>query len=153
MTIREFHPEDIVTCREIVSACLSEMTGMDEAAKTTFAKRTQDDEFFNGLLSVHCLVAEIDGIVVGMGALKGNEIQRMYCDPDQRGRHVGSTIYKHLEMIARSKGIRQLQIESSLNAEGFYAKLGFKKVRMHEWNIEGHYVRNVTMRKLLVEKA
>jgi GNAT superfamily N-acetyltransferase len=147
--IRRFYPEDITKCREIVTACLSEMAGMDEATKTTFAKRMQTDDFLDGLLSAHCVVAEINGIVVGMGALKGNEIQRMYCDPEQRGRHIGSTIYKHLEEIAKRVGIRQLQLESSLNAEGFYARLGFSKVRVHKWSNEGHSVQNVIMQKPL----
>jgi ribosomal protein S18 acetylase RimI-like enzyme len=84
-----------------------------------------------------------------MGALDGPMIKRMYVSPERRGEGIGATIYGILEGEACRQGLRQLELESSLNAVGFYERLGFTKVREKTWYLEGSPVVNVIMSKEL----
>lgn len=49
--------------------------------------------------------------------------------PTWIGRGVGRSIYSMCEEQARAAGVRRLECDASLNAEGFYAALGFRPVR------------------------
>lgn len=49
--------------------------------------------------------------------------------PDWLGRSVGRAIFQACLDDARAAGIRRFECYSSLNAEGFYAALGFEAVR------------------------
>jgi len=51
------------------------------------------------------------------------------------GRGVGRSIYALCEADARSAGIQRFECYSSLNAQGFYAALGFSPVREIEVNL------------------
>jgi N-acetylglutamate synthase-like GNAT family acetyltransferase len=127
--------------------CLNEMTGMENGAKAIFKKRVLEKEFGKQLEKIHCIVAEVNGNVVGMGGLDGNEIKRMYCDPEYRGRHIGTRIYTELAVNAKKAGLQTLYLEASLNAEGFYRKIGFKRIKTHIWIVGGYEVQNVIMEK------
>jgi GNAT superfamily N-acetyltransferase len=56
-------------------------------------------------------------------------IRHFATQPEQTGLGVGRAIYTRCEDVARSAGIGKFECFSSLNAEGFYAALGFRKVR------------------------
>ena len=49
--------------------------------------------------------------------------------PEWLGRGVGRAIYRHCEERARTAGVQRFECYASLNAEGFYAALGFKSLR------------------------
>jgi len=65
------------------------------------------------------------------------------------GRGVGRGIYSLCEERARSAGVRKFECFSSLNAEGFYAALGFKPVRP----IDIIMGRNVSVPGVLMERT
>lgn len=48
------------------------------------------------------------------------------------GKGVGRSIYAMCEEKARAAGVRRLECYSSLNAQGFYAALGFRPIRQIE---------------------
>ena len=52
--------------------------------------------------------------------------------PDWTGHGVGRAIYGLCEAAARAEGVTRLECYSSLNAEGFYAALGFRVVERIE---------------------
>ena len=59
-------------------------------------------------------------------------IRHFATHPDWLGRTVGRSIYAVCEQAARSAGMRYFECYSSLNAEGFYAALGFETIRRIE---------------------
>jgi putative acetyltransferase len=73
------------------------------------------------------LVAEIDEIICGFGSIVPNaeELRAVYVDPAFGRRGVGSAILQCLEELAVRRGVRRLSLDSSLNAEVFYAKHGY----------------------------
>ena len=74
------------------------------------------------------LVAEIDGEILGFGSVvpSNNELRAVYVDPGA-GRHgIGTRLVEALEAIAVRRGIGHLDLDSSLNAEQFYHRLGYR---------------------------
>jgi putative acetyltransferase len=69
------------------------------------------------------LVAEIDGRIVGVGALvlANCEFRACYVAPEAARRGVGSALVREIERIARDNGLAYLQVDSSVTAEAFYA--------------------------------
>ena len=56
-------------------------------------------------------------------------IRHFATHPDWIGRGIGRAIYVKCECEARSGGVQRFECYSSLNAEGFYATLGFHPIR------------------------
>lgn len=74
-----------------------------------------------------CLVAEVDGRVVGTGALDADELATFFVHPDFQHRGVGSQLLLALEHAASAAGHQQLRVESSLTGAGFYARYGYER--------------------------
>jgi GNAT superfamily N-acetyltransferase len=74
------------------------------------------------------LVAELDGELVGIGALvlAGSELRACYVVPAAARRGVGSTLVAEIERIALHHGLINLELLSSLTAEPFYRALGYE---------------------------
>jgi putative acetyltransferase len=72
-------------------------------------------------------VAELDGVPVGIGALivESSEVGACYVLPSAARRGVGSALVAEIERLARASGVAALGVSASLNAEAFYAALGY----------------------------
>lgn len=71
------------------------------------------------------LVAIADGVVVGTGALQGDEIKSVFVAPHLHRKGVGRVLVKELEKIAVGRGKTSLTVSSSLTATSFYSALGY----------------------------
>ena len=73
------------------------------------------------------LVAELDGEPVGIGALvlEESELRAVYVSPEGARRGCGSALVREIERIAKDNGLAHLTLHASLNAERFYADLGY----------------------------
>jgi putative acetyltransferase len=73
------------------------------------------------------LVAEIDGIIVGIGSLvvRNCELRACYVAPEAARNGVGSALVREIERIARDHGLAYLQMDSSVTAEPFYLHHGY----------------------------
>jgi DNA-binding MarR family transcriptional regulator/GNAT superfamily N-acetyltransferase len=82
------------------------------------------------------LVARIDGVVAGCGALKRldattAEIKRMWTAPEMRGRGVARRVLQTLETIARDSGLHTLRLETNrslIEAQALYRQQGYQEV-------------------------
>jgi putative acetyltransferase len=74
------------------------------------------------------LVAEVDGEPAGIGALvvERDELRACYVLPTTIRRGCGTALVREIERIARDYGRRYLRVAASLNAEPFYASLGYR---------------------------
>ena len=98
------------------------------------------------------LLAELDGQPVGLGALvvSKSELCACYVVPETIRKGVGSALVREIERIARNHGLTKLDLESSINAELFYAALGYVVVERHEHVLRsGLRMAAVRMRKEL----
>jgi putative acetyltransferase len=74
------------------------------------------------------LVAEMEGEIVGIGALVLDpaELRACYVLPSATRQGVGSAIVRAVERIARKQRVASLHLVASVNSEPFYAALGYK---------------------------
>jgi putative acetyltransferase len=102
------------------------------------------------------LVAELDGELVGIGALvlAESELRACYVVPAAARSGVGSALVAEIERIARHHGLTQLELLSSLTAEPFYRALGYDvEERVEHVLGSGSRMPAVKMRKTLREGA
>jgi putative acetyltransferase len=98
------------------------------------------------------LIAELDGDAVGIGALvvEGAELHACYVLPTAARRGVGSALVDAIERQARAHGLDRLMVVASLNAEPFYAALGYRVRERGEILLrDGQPMAAVWMSKLL----
>jgi putative acetyltransferase len=74
------------------------------------------------------LIAELDGMAVGIGALilERSELRACYVSPQATRRGCGSALVHEIERLARENGLTRLELAASLNAEPFYAAHGYE---------------------------
>ena len=85
------------------------------------------------------LIAEADGVPVGIGALAvaASELLACYVVPEAARQGVGTALVREVERIAVEYGGTQLTLLSSLNAEPFYAALGYEVHERTEHQLRG----------------
>ena len=70
--------------------------------------------------------------ILGFYALSGEdatrELEHMWVDPSHIGAGLGRLLFSHLLGHLRRKGVARLVIASDPNAEGFYRRLGARRV-------------------------
>ena len=102
------------------------------------------------------LIAELDGRPAGIGALvlERSELLACYVLPAAARRGVGTALVAEIEARARASGLDHLRLSASLNAEPFYAALGYEvRERSDVVLPNGHRLAAVWMRKRLTPIA
>jgi putative acetyltransferase len=98
------------------------------------------------------LVAEIDGVIVGVGGLvvANWELRACYVAPAAIRKGVGSALVQEIEYIAREHGLAYLQLDSSVTAEAFYLHHGYSVRHRGEHTMRsGRKMTCVKMEKVL----
>ena len=73
-------------------------------------------------------VAVMGQRTVGTASLDGGWVRTVFVEPGVQGRGVGRLLMGEVERAAREAGLVTLSVPSTVTAESFYAKLGFKVV-------------------------
>lgn len=73
-------------------------------------------------------VALADDHLVGTASLDGSVVRSVFVTPDAQGQGVGRQLMNELERSARETGAASLSVPSTVTAERFYSKLGFRAV-------------------------
>jgi putative acetyltransferase len=82
-------------------------------------------------------VAEVNGNIVGFSVLFGDEVKAVYVHPDHVGCGVGRRLLEAVEAEARSRGIRELKLTSTLTSLEFYESCGYTKGDLHQHPVTG----------------
>ncbi|MBO1538968.1 GNAT family N-acetyltransferase [Pseudomonas sp. OA65] len=75
------------------------------------------------------LVATVDNHIVATASLDQDVVRSVFVDPSYQGKGLGRHLMARIQSIAINAGLNLLRVPSSITAEGFYASLGFEKVR------------------------
>jgi putative acetyltransferase len=80
------------------------------------------------------LIAELDGVPVGLGSvvIPASELRACYVVPEASRKGVGTALVTEIERIANKNGVTRLELHSSINAEPFYAALGYEVIERGE---------------------
>jgi len=98
------------------------------------------------------LVAEAGGAVIGLAVLvpARGELRACYVAPQAAGRGIGAALVGEVERLARANECAVLELDASLNAEPFYAHLGYESLGRGEHALRtGRLMTCVRMRKRL----
>ncbi len=145
-TIRVAAPEDATAASELFAASYPQLMAPAYEPAVLAAALPAMIQANPALLATGTyFVAETgDGVIVGCGGWTREQPQTGEVKPglghirhfgthhEWVGRGIGRAIYERCEQQARSAGIQRFECCASLNAEGFYAAMGFKAVRRIE---------------------
>jgi putative acetyltransferase len=99
-----------------------------------------------------CYVAEREGEIVGFGSIVPalSELRAVYVCPDVGRCGVGTAILRELERVAVVRGLSELHMDASINAEAFYRRNGYQTIELAEHRMSnGGRMACVKMRKSL----
>ena len=99
---------------------------MSVAEAETWAATLSVEGMKRKLRELEIWVAEVNGAVVGWGAIHGDRLEGLYTAPEFTGRGVGTGLLALLEALMRARGIATVMAEASANAEGFYRRRGYE---------------------------
>jgi GNAT superfamily N-acetyltransferase len=148
--IRPFENKDEVECRKIIGRCFDESVTLPSDAlffvrnrytkKGYLEAKSKEYQFF---------VFEKNHMILGIGALKGNNIQKIYVNPDYQGRGIGAALLRFLEELAVKKGHKELILFAFDNSVTFYKKQGYAIVAPFTFQCEDVNVPTVEMKKVI----
>ena len=101
------------------------------------------------------VVAEDASGVVGFGSIVPTlqELRAVYVHPRAGRRGVGLAILNCLEQLALDRGVLQLQLDASINAEAFYRRAGYEILERGVHRLRsGREMACVKMKKSLIKK-
>jgi putative acetyltransferase len=155
--LRPFLPADTPVLAAIFAASIEQLTGDDysEAQQQAWANVADDEEQFGKrLASGLTLIATLQNSPVGFAALKGaDHIDMLYVHPGAAGQGVASALCEALEKLAGSRGANSLTVEASDNAAEFFAKRGYVAKQRNTVTVNGEWLANTTMQKVLAAGA
>lgn len=96
----------------------------------------QTEGFAKALAATDFRVAENNGAVAGFGFFDPatSRLQALFVAPNAVRSGVGSALVRELENAARARGCCQVDLQATLNAEIFYARLGYAVIRRTVWS-------------------
>jgi putative acetyltransferase len=155
--LRPFLKEDTPLLASIFAAAVEQLTGDDynETQQEAWASVVDDeDEFSNRLASQLTLIATLQNSPVGFASLKGTDhIDMLYVHPAAAGQGVASTLVEALEKLARGRGAKSLTVDASDNALEFFSKRGYAPNQRNTVTVNGEWLANTTMQKMLGSAA
>jgi putative acetyltransferase len=155
--LRPFLAADTPVLAAIFTAAIEQLTGDDysEAQQEAWASAADDEEQFGQrLASELTLIATLQNSPVGFAALKGaDHIDMLYVHPGATGQGVASMLCDALEKLAGGRGAKTLTVDASDNAAEFFAKRGYVAKQRNTVTVNGEWLANTTMQKVLADGA
>jgi putative acetyltransferase len=155
--LRPFLRADTPVLAAIFAAAIEQLTGDDysEAQQQAWASVADDEEQFGKrLASELTLIATLENSPVGFASLKGaDHIDMLYVHPAAAGQGVASMLVEALEKLAGGRGAKSLTVDASDNALEFFSRHGYVPKQRNTVTVNGEWLANTTMQKMLAEGA
>jgi len=155
--LRPYLAADTPILAAIFVAAIEQLTGDDysEAQQEAWASAADDEATFGARLAGELtLIATLRNSPVGFASLKGKDhIDMLYVHPGATGQGVASMLCDALERLAGGRGARSLTVDASDNALGFFAKRGYVAKQRNSVTVNGEWLANTTMQKMLGEAS
>ncbi len=89
--------------------------------------------------------------IVGVGALdiEKNKLTGLYVDYKIQSKGIGSQLLEYIENYSREKGIKKLEMDSTITAQSFYEKKNYKTLKEVNVEMDGIPITCVLMEKFL----
>lgn len=107
----------------ILHACV-EM--YEQAQMLEWAGEEMTEGFSAALLGkIHILVMNNQPVATGMIDLESGKVDAIFVSPEHMGKGYAGRMMQFLENMAREAGLKEMYLDSTLNAADFYRKFGF----------------------------
>ena len=151
--LRPFLPDDTPVLAAIFTAAIEEMTGDDynrEQQEAWASVADDEEEFAAKLAGELTLVATFGGAAVGFASLADNtRVDMLYVHPTAAGQGAGAMLCDALEKLAGARGAKELTVDSSDTARGFFEKRGYVGKTRNTVTLGDEWLANTTMVKPL----
>ena len=150
--LRPYLASDAPMLAAIFAASIQELTGDDysEAQQEAWAAVADDEEFGRRLAADLTLIATLQDSPVGFASLRGKDhIRMLYVHPGAAGQGVASMLVDALEKLAGSRGAKNLSVDASDTALDFFKKRGYVARQRNSVTVNGEWLANTTMQKVL----
>jgi GNAT superfamily N-acetyltransferase len=129
MEIRRFKPQEAGEVRNLILDSFHEFVAPSckiEGIKEF--ERFQSIEALTERAKVgHIFVAEEEGVIAGVIAMKDGQICSLFVDKQFHRRGIAKALLNKMELLAIKEGFLKMKIRSSLYAVSFYLAQGYKK--------------------------
>ena len=99
-------------------------------------------------------MATVSGDVIGFAALADNSrIDMLYVHPVAAGQGAAAMLCDALETLAAARGTKELSVDASNSARGFFEKRGFVAKTRNSMSVGDEWLANTTMVKTLPAQA
>jgi putative acetyltransferase len=157
LAMRPMLPTDVPLLAEIFRAAIEELAADDysETQQEAWASTADDEEAFGARLARELtLVATYGGAAIGFAALADNRrIDMLYVHPAAAGQGAGTMLCDALEKLAGARGAKDITVDASDAARGFFEKRGYSAQSRNTMSLGGEWLANTTMTKLLTEQG
>lgn len=130
-TIRHAREDDADEISAVILSTLRETNAKDYARE--IIERVEHSFSPSAVLQLigkrTVFVAAIGSRVVGTASLDGSVVRTVFVAPDVQARGIGKLLMAEIERTARARDIPKLAVPSSISAETFYVRLGFRALR------------------------
>ncbi len=156
LAMRPMLPTDVPMLADIFRASIEELAMDDYSAaqQEVWAATADDEEAFGARLAgALTLVATLGGSAIGFAVLADNSrIDMLYVHPAAARQGAATMLYGALEKLAVARGAKELSVDASDTARGFFEKRGFAPWRRNTIMLSGEWLANTTMKKSLAAK-
>jgi len=156
VALRPMLPTDVPFLAEIFRASIEELTAEDysPAQQEAWASAADDEEeFATKLGSELTLIATFGGAAVGFAALAENKrLDMLYVHPAATGQGAATMLCDALEKLATARGAKELSVDASDTARGFFEKRGYTAKTRNTVTVAGEWLANTTLVKPLGAK-
>jgi len=157
LAMRPMLPTDPPLLAEIFRAAIEELSADDysETRQEAWVSAADNmEEFAAKLAGALTLVATFGGAAVGFASLGDNaRIDMLYMHPAAAGQGAAAMLIDALEKLAAARGTKELTVEASDTAVGFFEKRGFSAKTRNTILLNGEWLANTTMVKSLAAKG
>jgi len=153
LALRPMLPTDAPLLAEIFRASIEELATEDysEAQQEAWASAADDEAAFAEKLADELtLVATHAGAAIGFASLADNRrIDMLYVHPAAAGQGAAAMLLDALEKLAAARGAKELSVDASDTARGFFERRGFVAKTRNTVTVAGEWLANTTMVKAL----
>jgi putative acetyltransferase len=157
LAMRPMLPADVPILAELFRVSIEELSGDDYTAaqQAAWAAAADDEEEFAARISGELtLVATVSGDAIGFASLAGNSrIDMLYVHPAAAGQGAGAMLCDALETLAAARGTKELSVDASDSARGFFERRGFVAKTRNSVLVGDEWLANTTMVKTLPAQA
>jgi N-acetylglutamate synthase-like GNAT family acetyltransferase len=130
--IRKFQNKDAREVCEIIRRCDKEISSKDYSKKIIdwWISKTTPERILKNSKNRFCIVAISEEKVVGYASLEKNEIKKLHVNPNFHKQGIGKKLISEIENFSIKNKFDKIVVESTIYAEKFYKKCGFKKIKI-----------------------